>query len=134
MQQDGYESLVGASATLRRTVTAADTAQSLGSGDVPVLATPRLLAWLEAATVMALEALPEQLTSVGARVVLEHRRPNAVGDVVVCTARVTAVAGRSVELTVAALWGEEGTVVAQGTVVRAVVDRSRFLEGLGRPS
>ena len=37
----------GLSAKLELTVTDADTAQSVGSGDVPVLATPRVLALAE---------------------------------------------------------------------------------------
>ena len=45
-----------------------DTADALGSGDVPVLATPRLIAWLEAATVTALTDLGDDDTSVGTRV------------------------------------------------------------------
>ena len=40
-------------ATLDFTVGPADTAAALGSGDLPVLATQRLLAWLEAATLVA---------------------------------------------------------------------------------
>jgi predicted thioesterase len=38
---------------VRFEVTDADTATALGSGDVPVLATPRLIAWMEAATVQS---------------------------------------------------------------------------------
>ena len=60
-----------------------DTAVAMGSGDVPVLATPRLLAWLEAATVAA--AAPELApgrTTVGTRVELEHVVPCGVGTAV----------------------------------------------------
>ena len=61
------------SATLAFTVTEDDTAAALGSGSLPVLATPRLLAWCEAATCAALEpTLPEGSTSVGTRISLEH--------------------------------------------------------------
>lgn len=61
-------------------VTDADTAIALGSGTVEVLATPRLLAWFEAATVAAsaAELTPGQ-TSVGTSVALKHRRATAVG-------------------------------------------------------
>jgi len=49
---------------MRHEVTDADTAAALGSGDVPVLGTPRLVAWLEAATVRAAVGLlkPGQTT------------------------------------------------------------------------
>ena len=132
MEPEKRESLVGVSASLERAVAAADTAEALGSGDVPVLATPRLLAWLEAATVLALDGLPESLTSVGTRVVLDHVRPTAVGHIVRCTARVDRVDGRAIELAVEAVQLGDGLVVARGTVVRALVDRARFLGGLDR--
>lgn len=62
-------------------VTAADTARALGSGDVDVLGTPRLLAWMEAATVQAaVEHLVAGQTSVGVEVHLRHRRPSALGQ------------------------------------------------------
>ena len=61
------------SGTLSFTVEESDTAASLGSGDLAVLGTPRLLAWAEAATCAAIvEELTEEQTSVGTRVALEH--------------------------------------------------------------
>lgn len=131
MEQQEYGSLVGRFADLRRTVRDADTAIRCGSGDVQVLATPALLAWLEAATVLALSGLPEQITSVGTRIELEHRRPSAVGEELVCAARVESVSGRAVRFQVQATRVGDEELVASGTVVRALVDRSRFLEGLG---
>ena len=63
----------GMEASLRFTVTDADTAAAVGSGSLPVLGTPRLLAWCEAATCAAIDpTLPEGSTSVGTRVELEH--------------------------------------------------------------
>ncbi|MBI1376313.1 MAG: thioesterase [Frankiales bacterium] len=123
----------GLSAELERTVGDADTATSLGSGDVPVLATPRLVAWLEAATVAALAgALPEGSTSVGTRVDVEHRTASPVGARVRLAASVSHVDGRLVRLEVAATHGD-GAVVAAGTVTRVVVDRARFLARLSPP-
>lgn len=127
-REDPY-ALLGAGAVLTRTVGTSDTAEALGSGDVPVLATPRLLAWLEAATVAALRGLPEGRTSVGTRVELDHLRATPVGVAVTCTARVVEADGRTVTLAVEASEIHEGTPapVARGQVVRAVVDRARFL-------
>lgn len=132
MDSSAYRVLVGAEAEVHHSVAEGDTAISLGSGDVPVLATPRLLAWLEEASVLALRGLPEDLTSVGIHVVIEHHRPNALGDLVVCRARVEAVSGPRVEFAVEATRGDGRTVVAGGRVVRAVVDRARFLADLGQ--
>jgi predicted thioesterase len=121
---------VGSSAQLRFTVGDDDTAIALGSGDVPVLATPRLLAWCERATVEALAAgLPDGSTSVGHHIALEHRSPTPVGAAVDVRASVTEVDGRSVVLSVEA--EDPSGVVGSGTVTRVVVDRQRFLDRLG---
>ena len=128
--------LLGSRAEIERTVTTADTASACGSGDVAVLATPRLLAWLEAATVAALAGLGDGATSVGARVELDHRAASGVGALLRCTAQVVAVEGRVVRLAVEAVQlsgpgSATGTVVASGVVVRAVVDREVFLARAG---
>jgi fluoroacetyl-CoA thioesterase len=122
-----------ATATLDFEVTAADTAAALGSGDVDVLATPRLLAWAEAATCAALAAdLPEGRTSVGTRVRLEHLLPTPVGGQVRVTATVEHLDGRLVRFTVQAEDGE-GRLAATGEVTRVVVDRDRFAARVPRP-
>jgi len=73
----------------------ADTAISAGSGDVPVLATPRLLALAEAAAVAAIAPhLAPGMTSVGTSASLEHRRASPVGAEVVVEAELTEVDGR----------------------------------------
>jgi fluoroacetyl-CoA thioesterase len=86
---------VGLRATVRHVVTEADTAIRAGSGDVPVLATPRLLALAEAACVAALEShLGAGMTSVGTGVALEHRRPSPVGTDIEVEAELTELTGR----------------------------------------
>jgi predicted thioesterase len=121
-------------ATLRFTVSPADTARAVGSGSLPVLGTPRLLAWCEAATCAALEpTLPPGSTSVGTRVELEHIAASAVGQEVEVTASSTYVDGRLHRFTVAArnLGGNAGgRVVGTGEITRVVVDAERFLARL----
>ena len=119
-------------ATLTFTVTDADTAQAVGSGSLPVLGTPRLLAWCEAATCAAVEpALASGETSVGTRVSLEHLSASAVGQVVEVTASSSYVDGRLHRFTVAARHvGGNGKVVGTGEVTRVVVDSERFLSRL----
>jgi predicted thioesterase len=125
---------VGSQASLEFVVTDADTAVALGSGDVPVLATPRVIAWLEAATVAALAPeLDAASTSVGTRVELEHVAATPVGAMVVATASVSYVDGRLVRFEVAAqhrVGGGTPVVAATGRVTRVVVDRERFLSRL----
>lgn len=122
----------GRSAEVVRTVTGDDTAAALGSGDLPVLGTPRLLAWAEAATVAALDgALDPGATSVGTRVELAHTAPSAVGDVVTVRAEVAEVDGTRVTFGVTAT-GPGGVRLGHGTVERVVVDGARFTARLGR--
>ena len=124
---------VGESATLEFTVTEDDTAVALGSGSLEVLATPRMLAWCEAATCAAVDRdLPDERTSVGTRVQLEHVGASAVGAVVRVTATVAYVDGRLVRFQVAAEQDPDQLVVAHGEVTRVVVDRDRFLARLAR--
>lgn len=124
----------GLTASVELTVTAADTAESLGSGDVPVLATPRVVALVEAATVAATAAhLAEGQTTVGTRVELDHHAASLVGATVVAEARLATVDGRVLGFDV--VLREGTTVAARGRVERVVVDRDRFLaRAAGRPT
>ena len=119
----------GLEADLTRRVTPDDCADALGSGDLPVLATPRLLAWCEAATVAAVAArLDPGQTSVGTRIQLEHTRASAVGAQLSVRAHLVHVDGRLLRFEVVA---EEGdAMVGHGEVTRVVVDRDRFLSRL----
>lgn len=123
------------SASLVFTVTDDDTAQAVGSGTLPVLGTPRLLAWCEAATCAALEpTLATGSTSVGSRVALEHVGASPVGQQVEVSASTTYVDGRLHRFTVAARHlgdaGEPGKVVGTGEITRVVVDTAKFLARL----
>lgn len=122
-------------ASLTFTVGDNDTAIAVGSGTLPVLGTPRLLAWCEAATCAALEpTLGEGSTSVGTRISMEHVGASPVGQRVEITASATYVDGRLHRFTVAARHvgssGEPGKVVGTGEVTRVVVDTEKFLARL----
>lgn len=114
----------GLSARVRRTVSVDDTAEALGSGDLPVLGTPRLVAWCGAATCAAIvEQLDDDATSVGTRI-----QVGAVGDTITATATVTHVDGRLLNFEVVA--AEQ--VVAHGEIRRVVVRRDRFMDRISR--
>lgn len=125
---------VGCSASLTFTVGDPDTALALGSGDVPVLATPRLLAWLEAASVECLSgSMAPGSTSVGTRIEMEHQAASPVGAVVLVQAAVSYVDGRLVRFEVAAehrIRDGDPVFVASGRITRLIVDRERFLAKL----
>lgn len=128
-----------ATATLRFTVGEEDTAAAVGSGSLPVLGTPRLLAWMEATTCAALEGtLGAGSTSVGTRIALEHSGASPVGQVVEIGAAASYVDGRLRRFTVSARHvgsdGVLGKVVGTGEVTRVVVDAERFLGRISPPS
>ena len=108
-------------------VTSADTADALGSGDVDVLGTPRLLAWLEAATVEAAQPhLEPGQTSVGTAVGITHRRPTPVGGTVTVEAELREEpSGGRLGFVVSAR-ADDGAVVGDGEIDRVVVAREGF--------
>jgi fluoroacetyl-CoA thioesterase len=117
----------GLTARVEMTVTDADTAQSLGSGDVPVLGTPRLLGLAEAATVAATaRQIPGGVTTVGTRAEIEHRAATPVGRRIAAQATLAKVDGRKLFFDVVVLDGE--STPAEVRVERAVVDRQRFIQ------
>ena len=117
--------------TLTFTVTADDTAAAVGSGSLPVLGTPRLLAWCEAATCAAIDpTLAEGSTSVGTRVSLEHLAASPVGAEVAVSATSSYTDGRLHRFVVAARHTAGGKIVATGEITRVVVDAERFLSRL----
>jgi|SRR5919198_216388 predicted thioesterase len=117
----------GLSARVELVVGDADTAQTLGSGDVPVLGTPRVLALCEAASVAATAShLEPDTTTVGTYAELNHKVPSMVGSLVVAEAWLAKVEGSRLSFEVAVRQGK--TVVADGRVERVIVDRHRFLE------
>lgn len=117
----------GLTAVVELTVTDADTASAMGSGAVPVLATPRILALVEEATMRALDGqLGQGNSSVGMRVQLEHIAPTAVGGTVRAEASLEKIEGRKLLFRVSAR--DDRGLVAAGKVTRVVVDVDRFME------
>ena len=119
--------LLGRTATRELVVSEADTAIAVGSGSLPVLGTPVLLAWCEATTCAALD-LPDGQTSVGTRVSLEHLAASPVGASVSVTASVSYADGRLVRFAVEARMGEK--LVGTGEITRVIVDAERFMSRL----
>jgi predicted thioesterase len=108
-------------------VTAGDTATTMGTGDVPVLATPRLLQLCEQAAVVALGPnLEPGQTTVGFRVEFTHLTPVLVGSTVVATATLERCEGR--RLVFNASVTDACGLVAAGKVTRVLVERERFME------
>jgi fluoroacetyl-CoA thioesterase len=121
----------GLRAAFDHTVAEPDTAAALGSGDVPVLGTPRVLALAERATVAALAgALDPGTTTVGTRVELDHLAASPVGATVRVSAELERVDGRRLEFAVELRDG--GRLAARGRVTRVLVDRDAFPDAAAR--
>ena len=117
----------GLAASVELTVADDDTAEAMSTGDVPVIATPRIVALAEEATVRAVNGhLADGSTSVGMRIQLDHLAPTAVGGRVVAEAKLDKVEGRRLCFSVSI--NDERGLVAAGKVTRMVVERDRFLE------
>ena len=115
----------GLSAHLELTVAEADTAIALGSGDVPVLGTPRLVALCEEACCKAIEGqLDDAETTVGMRVQLDHLAPTGIGLVVTADVTLEKVEGR--RLTFTATASDPHGLVGAGTLTRVIVERESF--------
>lgn len=121
--------LIGLKHISELTVTDAVTAIAVGSGDMPVLATPMMLALMENAAMLAVkDELPEGCTTVGGHIASSHLKPSKVGDLVRAEAEVTKVDGKKIEFKVAAYCGD--TLLGEGTHLRFVVDREKFMSKL----
>ena len=121
---------IGLKHTSEQTISEALTAMQMGSGDLPVFATPAMMALMENAAMMAVaNELPEGSTTVGGHIESSHLRPSKVGEKVSAVAEVTKVDGKKIEFKVAAYSGE--TLLGEGTHLRFVVDKEKFISKLG---
>lgn len=110
-------------------VSEANTAATLGSGDMAVFATPAMVALMENAAMLAVkELLPEGSATVGTQMNTSHVKASPLGATITASAELTAVDGRRLTFAVKA-WDEKG-VIGEGEHTRFVVDRERFLSKL----
>ena len=110
-------------------VSAANTAATLGSGDMDVFATPAMVALMENAAMLAVKNhLPEGSATVGTQINTSHLKASPLGATITASAELTAVDGRRLTFAVKA-WDEKG-IIGEGSHTRFVVDRERFLSKL----
>ena len=116
----------GLSAQSRTTVTNENTAAAMGSGDLPVFATPSMVALMENA---AMTAAAAALPAVGAEMNVTHIKPSGLGAEITATAVLTEVEGRKLTFNVGAR--DAGGMIGEGVHIRYVVDREKFMAKLG---
>jgi fluoroacetyl-CoA thioesterase len=101
------------------------TAPRVGSGRIPVLATPVMINVIEAAALAAVEhLLPEGHQSLGTLLHVSHIAATPVGMKVTAEAVVTSVEGRHIRFKVTAR--DEKDLIGEGTHERVVVNVERF--------
>lgn len=111
------------------TVTESVTARVVGSGDLPVLATPIMMALMENAAMLAVsDELPEGCTTVGGYIQSTHLKPSKIGDEVRVIAEVVNVEGKKIEFKVAAYSGD--TLLGEGSHIRYIIEREKFMSRL----
>ena len=120
------EKFVGAVGISRMSVRHGDTAIALGSGDVPVLGTPQVVALVENATIAALvEHLEQSETTVGVRIEIDHLATASIADEVLASATVIEANEKKIVFEVECHSGNR--LIARGFVTRVVVDRVSFI-------
>jgi predicted thioesterase len=104
-----------------------DTAISLGTGDVAVLATPRLVQLCEQASRAALRPnLAPGQTTVGFRIEFTHLAPVAVGSTVMAAATLERCEGRRLVFNISV--NDTCGLVAAGKLTRVLVETDHFME------
>jgi fluoroacetyl-CoA thioesterase len=117
----------GLSASVTLLVEEGDTAAAIGSGDVPVLATPRVVALAEQATMEAVAGhLAAGQTTVGYEVQLAHLSPTPIGAKVTAEVTLESIEGRRLSFRLSV--NDARGLVAAGRVTRVIVVRDRFIE------
>lgn len=107
-------------------VSTTNTANTLGSGDMEVFATPAMIALMENAAMMAVAPyLDEGASTVGIEMATSHIKASPIGATITASAELISVEGRKLSFRVKA-WDEQ-SVIGEGNHTRFVVDRERFL-------
>ena len=120
---------IGLTHTSNLVVADGNTAIALGSGDMPVLATPAMMALMENAAMLAVASeLEDGETTVGGHIESSHLRPTPVGTEVAATATLEKIDGRKLYFKIVVSQGE--TIIGEGTHLRFIVNREKFLSKL----
>jgi predicted thioesterase len=108
-----------------------DLSIAFNSGEVPVLATPRVVALIEEATLDAISAsLDKSKTTVGMRVRIDHLTPISLGGNITAHAILEQVDGRRLTFSATVETGKEKLLVANAIITRVIVDIEEFLNSV----
>jgi predicted thioesterase len=121
--------MINKSFTQTISVTENQTAEYLGSGTLPVFATPAMIAVMENTAMKVLTDLPEESTSVGISININHLKASKVGEIIEFTATLILIEGRKYSFQIIAK-NSNGETIGEGTHERVVVDIQKFMSKL----
>ena len=99
----------------------------MGSGSLPVYATPAMCCLMEkAAAELAEKLMPEGWTTVGGSLAIQHKAPTPVGGTVRAEAEVLEVKGRRIAYRMAAY--DEAGLIGEGNHERFAVNKEKFMD------
>ncbi|MCL2852924.1 MAG: thioesterase family protein [Defluviitaleaceae bacterium] len=116
----------GMSHSVSAAVNETNTAHTVGSGGLAVLATPSMIAMMERAAYECVEkSMNDGQTTVGSMISIEHLAASPVGAQITATATVETADGRKIDFKISARDGHGE--IGSGTHTRFIVDKERFM-------
>lgn len=120
--------IIGSSFEATTIVNSTNTAIKAGSGSLPVLGTPFLIALMEKATCDAVsDFLEDGETTVGTAIHVSHSKASGIGTVVTAKAVIAECSGRKITFDVSAT-DEKGDMIGSGKIERFVVAADKFMK------
>lgn len=107
-----------------------NTAKNMGSGDLDVLATPSLVAFMENAAKEYLNTfLPEELGSVGSNININHIAPTLVGKEITVQGKITEIIKEKIIIFSLEAY-EQDKKIGDATHTRVIINNEKFLSNL----
>lgn len=99
---------------------------NVGSGDLPVFATPMMMALMENAAMLCVaDELENGSSTVGGQISSSHIKPTGLGKTVTATAELISSEGRKLKFKVSA--SDEGGLIGEGEHLRFIIDKEKFM-------
>lgn len=99
---------------------------NVGSGDLPVFATPMMMALMENAAMLCVaDELEEGSSTVGGQISSSHLKPTGLGKTVTATAELISAEGRKLKFKVSA--SDEAGLIGEGEHLRFIIDKEKFI-------
>lgn len=107
-----------------------NSAENMGSGDLAVLSTPSLVAFMENAAKNYLNKfLPEEMGSVGSNININHIAPTLIGNSITVRGKITEVIKEKIiKFSIEAY--EKDKKIGEAEHTRVIINNTKFLEKL----